>query len=394
MQTLLQNALEKRSDLIKLILGAFILSISTCLIGNFLNDNYKKSVLLIAVLLALIVFIFLIYTFLGNCKNSITIEAIVPLDKECKCVYDIFRYEFSKKLRETLKAVFIENEAFKKIWEEQFESKNSNENELKKNKTIERNKGNEKEFNDNPVEYYSVVKVVGEEEKKTKSEKLLEEALEYIFIDELSLNLSSFFQKKETEDNILKEYDRNDFPKILLDNRIINMLSTPFSDRQIFSKIKMKPPDGGEIIFITGTDGSMYSRFNLVLPIGSKVSRIKDGHIRVENKRIVLDLLINYTKFYSNFPVGFQYNYLGIEKENLDSRKLIITLNAKIKPLSLLTNFGWEYHKWIDSFISSLEKFCSFEYFIKEIDWESNLTRIIISNQKEEIQNNFKKEKK
>ena len=168
-----------------------------------------------------------------------------------------------------------------------------------------------------------------------------------------------------------------------MQNRIINLLSAPFEDRAIFAKAGMttKPPEG-EIVSIYGTDGSNYSRFHLSLPQGSVVSRPSDGILTVENSRIFMRIEINYDGFGTVLPMGFEHNYLGLERGSLGISNLRIKLNYKIKPLSLLYRSSWNYHSWIDSFVERLIEFGSFSDFVNRINWETNLTSIITQNQR------------
>jgi hypothetical protein len=237
------------------------------------------------------------------------------------------------------------------------------------------------------VEYFSIVKVVEEDEReKSKAEKILEETIEYLILEELSTHLATYFNEFKHNDKLIKEYSRNDFPEILLQNRIINLLSTPFEDRAIFTKAGMtKNPEEGEIVSIYGNDGSRFSKFDLVLPAGSTVSRIDDGLLLIENSRISLLIAIIYEGWGANFPPGFEYNYCGKIEENLDLYGLQIILNYTIKPKALLYGSKWNYHNWIDSFIDRLVEFASFDDFLKKIDWESNLTDIIIKNQRQKF---------
>jgi len=293
-----------------------------------------------------------------------------------------------------MKAVFLENEALKKYWEDDFQTKKSNDEEESKEKPA-----NDKIENQNKeVAYYSIVRIdrkEDEQKKEKKSDVVLEEAIEHVMIDQLSTHLSTFFNDYSNEDQLITELTRKDIPDILLKNRIINLLSTPFEDRAIFVKAGMadKPPKEGEIVSIFGSDGSKYERFDLVLPKGSKVSRPKRCSLEIDNNRINFKIELKNEGFRSTLPHGFEYNYLGVVDRDLVVRKIDIVLTYRIKPLSLLYSSRWNYHDWIDSFADRLEEFASVDRFVKRINWDSALTSIITINQRNKIIRAREKEK-
>lgn len=380
---LVDLTLLNRKEFIKLILAACVLAMGTSLIANFITDYFKSNLLLIlmiGILLILIVAIYFVYTIISEANNEIEINTLVAIDSKNKRVFPVLRYKFSEKLASTLKAVFLENEALKKQWEDDFKN---NEEENKQSNNEDTSKDDEDE--NKKVKYYSIVRIIGDEPKKEKgkSDKILAEAVEFLILEELSLHLSTYFNNYNHQDKLIKEYTRSDFPKILLQNRIINLLSAPFEDRAIFTKAGMiNKPSEGEIISIYGNDGSHYSRFDLSLPTGSVVTRSNDGILTVENNRILLQIKINYGGFGSVLPAGFEQNYLGVKHRDLDIKKLEIKLKYEIKPLSLLYSSRWNYHSWVDSFVERLIEFGSFSDFVDKMNWETNLTSIITLNQR------------
>ena len=119
----------------------------------------------------------------------------------------------------------------------------------------------------------------------------------------------------------------------------------------------------------------------MTLPTRTKVTRTRSGSLKFENKRILLEILIKNEGFSQSLPIGFEYNYLGIDGRHATSTKQIdIEIKTYIKPWSLLFNKGWNYHEWIDSLILDLERFGCFKSFIKKIGWDVQLTSILIGN--------------
>jgi len=389
---ILDLTLSKRTELIKLLLAACILAMGTSLIANFISDYFKTKMTITLLLgggLIILVTLYFIISIIYEAEKEIEIEGLIVIEKENKKVCPISRYEFSEKLSDIMDAVFLENEALKKYWEEDIKDS-------PKKKAIKNDTRNEKqsEKKEKSIEYYSIVRVIGEKSntEKSKSDKILEEMIEYLIIEQLSLHLSGYFNNYNEQDNLIKEYTRNDFPQILLQNRIINLLSTPFEDRAIFVKagFDKKPPEG-EIVAIYGNDGSRFKRFDLVLPKGSIIKRANNGLLTVENNRIFLQIEINYSGFNANLPKGFEQNYIGIEHKNLEVKKLDIKLKYKIKPLALFYSSKWNYHNWVDSFADRLIEYLSFDEFIENVNWNTSLTGIITNNQRTRLLNEARK---
>ncbi len=376
---ILNSILSQRADLIKLIFVVFLLALGTGLIVNYLTIQFEfKAQILIwsGISLVVVVFVYLITTILLSCKRKISIQSVILFDKDKIISAD--RYKFSEKLSETLKAVFLENEALKQSWSSDFEKKEvKREIKNEDDDNLEKEKSKTKE-----VEYYSIVRYeIDEKETNANSKKILKEAVEYVFIEELSNHLSSHFNNYNNEDKIIKESTRSDFPSILLENRIINLLSSPFEDRPIFLKAKMsKVKEKGEIVAIMGSDGSRFSRFDLVLPKKSKVVRKDNGLLQIKSPRLTLDFKLTYKGFGAVLPRGFEYNYMGYDQREITAKHIDLELNISINRLSLLFNKGWNYYNWIDSFTNKLDEIFSFERFLKKIDWDSTLTRIIATN--------------
>lgn len=381
---ILDLTLSKRTDLVKLILAACILAMGTSLIANYLTDYFKSKMIITLFigggLIILVVFYF-IYSIISEAEKEVIIEGVIPIEHKTKSICPIPRYEFSETLADTMNAVFLENEALKNYWEEDFKSEEPH---PKEEASADKN-GKQKEKKTDEVEYFSIVRVANEKHKKEKKkgDKLLEEVIEYLIIEQLSTHLSGYFNGYSHQDKLIKEYTRIDFPEMLLQNRIVNLLSTPFEDRAIFAKAGLaKNPPEGEIFSIYGNDGSRYTKFDLVLPNGSTIVRPADGVLIVENNRIFLQIQIHYGGFASNLPKGFEHNYLGVDQRELDTRGIDIRLSYKIKPLALLYRSKWNYHNWVDSFAERLIEYLSFDTFVQNVNWETNLTGIIAANQR------------
>ncbi len=88
----------------------------------------------------------------------------------------------------------------------------------------------------------------------------------------MSSHLSSYFNNNVYNNNII-EYGRQDFPELLLNNRIIELISKPIEEREKLTDLKQRfeitreDDEGKEIIeSVISSDGVRFERFNLQLP--------------------------------------------------------------------------------------------------------------------------------
>lgn len=220
--------------------------------------------------------------------------------------------------------------------------------------------------------YIGIFKVLVDKSESAapKAARLLEEALLFTLLEELSLHLSTYFQGS-TDSDELQELEREHIPSFLLQNRVLNLLTTPIEQRDIFLTAfpnKDKRPDG-ELHSLVGSDGAMYSRFDLVLPSGSRVKHRDDGGVLIETQRIELEMHGRYTGTTGVVSRAFANYYMQEEWEDVECKKVEIILRGRIKPLALLSSKKWEHYRWLDSFRSRLRSRVDFNTFQVEAHW-------------------------
>jgi hypothetical protein len=111
----------------------------------------------------------------------------------------------------------------------------------------------------------------------------------------------------------------------------------------------------------------------------------------------------NFEKYYLNLklkqthtPKGILLNY-GVDEAYID-----IQITVKLR--AMLSNAGWEYYRWVDSFLDEIEKNISREAFFNRTNWDNiavlmkclaNRTHLLqtnLGNPLEAIANNSVKE--
>ncbi len=313
-------------------------------------------------------------------------EALILFDPKAKCLHPISGYDFSVQLARTIGAITFESKALRTIWREQplREDKPGKKHQDNKSTPGSSQPGNGDEHSDmHDVSYVSVVKVTSAEvQPLPKAAAILREAAEYLILEELSLHLSSYFQSQPANDQFVKEYTRRDIPEILLQNRVLALLSAPLEDRAPFVKLSLsEQPPPGEIHTIFGSNGSVYSRFHLSLPKGSTLSRSSDESLHLDSKRLSLTLQVDYGGFSANLPSEFLALYVGLPEDSVDVLLLHVRVAASLKRWALVRRGGWECYRWLDSFLDRLESCTSFHMFLKRICWDAIAAQVRVGNQ-------------
>jgi len=376
MQTLIERALQTRKNIFQVAIVASIIAFGINLTSSWMTSylsSFPQLKWIIGLLFILVGFLFFIKFLLQERTLAIKIEGLILIDPGRKEVSRIFSYGFSEKLSQSLNAVFVENEALRQAFEiemklvDKIKSKNNH------------NKISSPPKSEDDVSYAAIIKkeIKPEEQLESKTKSILIEAIEFCFLEYLSLHLSEYFDNDEHDKNKIIEVERENIPKVLLDNRVLALLTTPIEDRQIFIKsgINKHPPEG-EVHAIYGSNGIVYERFHIALPKGTEISRPKLGVITLKHKIFTLTLTASYFGFSYNLPQYFSELYVSHDVEEFDPRKIQVNIEASLHPTAFLFIKGWEYYQWIDSFVKYIEDKVSFDSFISHIDWRSTATRI------------------
>lgn len=383
----IKDARSKREELVHIIIIAAILALGINLLASFLFSLFSEKSngpLWSSVVLIVFALSYLFIIVLRARYAFYKFESVIPFDGSKKQVIVIPGYELTKNIRQALDAAFLENEALELAWKSEplvgQISPEAFEQSSQKKKKEESDKGNEHGDRDSPEPYYyAVVKMKASDgQGQSKSATILREVLEFVILEELSLHLSGYFQEFDDQDNQIMEYNRKHVPELLLENRILSLLTTPLEDRAVFAKAIPPEPTGGTICSIYGSNGAMYTLFDLFLPKGTKVKRPAPGVLELENDRVALRLNIDYEGYHTNLPQDFEEAFLGVPRLSIQPLKVDIFLTIKIKASALLRGSGWRYYQWIDSFAERLGQFSQFSQFLEKINWEAVITHFHI----------------
>lgn len=362
----IEDTLNKKKDLSQLAMVATALAFGVgALSSAFVAANVlpTSSVFFFSISLILLCFLLLIRGLLNKLAFEEKFKAKIFFSKG-RNVLPIRCYKFSVELDRVLEAVFLESKALENIW---------NKHPLIKDHEFHSPKKQQSNQSENKPSFIAISKVEFPDDEPlvdSKSVDIIKEAVEFMMLEELSIHLSTYFHEYDN-DEYIKEYQRKDVPQFLLENRVFSLLTTPLEQRDVFIDAfpdEDKRPQG-EIHAVYGSDGSIYKRFNLILPKGSVIERLEKGGIKIENSRIVLEITVDFKGFTAAIDRDFIQIWLKKSHDTVSAKSLFVTLSGRVKPLSLLASSGWQYYRWLDSYREKSFEFLSFSNFLKEIGW-------------------------
>ncbi len=351
---IIKKLLKERIGLFELIVIAIIIGLSIELISNGLNsilDSENWKGILYGAVLLLIGFSYFIFKIIKLKSSKRSFKGFIIFDPKKNNILHIPRYNYSKELSEDISCAFNENKALKKLWNaEPLDSR------FKRDK-----KGNIKS-------------------EKPKSFSLIIQATEYFIIKELSMHLSSYFNRNRHDEKKLQEISRKDIPSVLLENQFLELFSKPMEQRDAFVDDTLTPDDSEGTIVASYREGYKFEHFDLVLPKKTKILKPKENELLIETSRLKIKISIDFDGMGEVLPFSFNEYYL-----NLDNRrdfhefeiKINVSVNFKLK--GYLTRNGWEYFEWVDSFIKVLEKRFSKKIFFKKINWDTMSSAVIVA---------------
>jgi len=343
-----------RANLLEIVVVAVGIALGVHLLAVGVLVKLQWSGLAIAILggsLILIGCAYLISREFPTINRDFMFEGILPVIAKTHDVIPIDRYEFAEDTARHLNALAAENKALASAWA------------------------------DNPLSNFQFER--GHEGvlvKGSPAAKLAREALEYFVLNELSLHLSQHFSNnpriKESE---IVTFGRRDIPSVLLENHFLELFSKPMEEREVFSPLpKIRVTHGSKVVFAMGKGGAIYDEFELILPRAAKISRLDPSTILIRTKRFGMQIGVGFDGFGANLPSGFAKLYTGHKHSDIEVFKIDLNIKIWFNWWSLLTNSGWEYYRWLDSFLDRMAQGFSFERFLLDIGWETALSAGIV----------------
>ncbi len=336
-----QKVASSRSAFLEVVVAAIVIGICVGIIATYIYSSYeeKAGAIVAAAIAVLTVSIYALSQKLGSSGHAqLTIESFLLLPKDCKSVIQVPRYDYSENICRYLTGAFEENPALKAQW-------------------LKEPMGSGFKFD--PKKGTGTF-------KRSASSKLIEEATEYYVLDTLSTHLTDYFNKPSYPSSMLNELTRDDVSDILLSNRFMELFTKSMEDREYFQG---HGNSGGKVVAAFGKNGTIYHRFDLVLPVNSSVTRGKEREVIVETDNFIMSIKVTSSECNHNLPAGFSDYFIGKKYDEISSFKFDLEIDVKFKLMSVLRKNNWVYHEWLDSFLPKLEGKMSSSSYFKQIHW-------------------------
>jgi len=351
--TILTKFFKERTGLLELILVAVVIGFSVELLASAFINILKLPDFWNLVLGGLILFVssfYFVYRIFTLKSSTYKISGFVTYSKEKKIIIPVPEYKFGEDMFRCFFSAVKENGAIKKQWD-----------------------------SEPPDNCFSTLKDGTTKYTNPKSHQLIVQLIEYFLLKSLSTHLSGHFDNEMFSKENLTTFERQNIPQILFENIFLELFSKPMEQRPAFVDdiVKDKKKNKQEKIIATFKDGFMFEHFELILPKGSQIRREKKNKIIIETPRINLTFIIDFGGYNTTLPYDFEKYFIGIDDKNeiiyyqFDIHCLV---NFKLK--TFVTNSGWDYFTWIDSFIDELDKKVSKKRFLDNINWRTAETMI------------------
>lgn len=337
----INEVLNEKGRMIQLLIIAIILSLGISFIGASLIkllDFSDKTNLYIGISILIISLIYFTINFSKKSSDKISIDAAIYIDRTKNKIVSFPDYYFTERIGENLKSAFLENTVLKKTWEK------------------------------NPLSW----KIKNKGSDHRKSMELVIQAVEYDILKILSEHLLVYFYYNPKPGKRLKTYKRKDIPEILFNNPFLELFSTPQEKREAFWESTQK--DSKEIRESLSSsispEGHKYEKFELTLPVKSKIEKPETGYFKILSRFIELNIKITSIGYSAKTPKLFTKYYLGVKNyDKVEKFGISIDIQYKLKKIAMLFNNSWLYEKWIDNFLLKLEHNYSLDLYLKRIDW-------------------------
>lgn len=364
----LQVIQEKKSELFRHLVLVVLLSVGVSLLANYLSSSYSSNRWLLFSSIACIVLVSIIYVISFYKSKSFVIEttSLFIVDNNGDPI-EIPRYKLSQKMFEAIKSVFSENKTHEQLWQDSFA------------KSSIKEKGTSN-LSDYPPMNKKIVHFVGE-------------VIEYSFIDWLSTEQSDYFNSFD-DDNNLETIEREDIADYLLQNRVLEMISKPYDQREKFMNNQSdRTGEGKGKVVAMYRQGTMYNHFDLIMPKNTTMFK-KGKKLIIKNRNYTLKFTHNYKGFSGVTATMFEQLYLGKDLRAVNTFIFTPRLEIKLNPFFFLFWKDWKYMKWIDIISEEFYSFFSYEEFLNRIGYEKALTIVLFGKNLKKKSESVKEESK
>jgi len=109
------------------------------------------------------------------------------------------------------------------------------------------------------------------------------------------------------------------------------------------------------------------------------VTRVDPHSICVRTKRFSMQIEVLFDGFATVLPRHFEKLYLDRGFRDVQPYQISLVVNVRFRLRSLFTPSGWEYYRWLDSFLDGIAHAFSFERFLQDVGWETAVSAAIVT---------------
>ena len=324
-----------RSDILEVLAVAGVFATgSSFLLAARPADIPRDWLVVIGLVLVLISLGYVFRRRIGDLTEASTVQAFFVWDAAERSIVDVEGYEFASELARISRDVLAETPALRAEWDAQ------------------------------PL----VVATADEERANAGSRgggRIVEECVEYMLLEELSMHLIDFFGRPGVDEEHLVELRREELADIVEGNRVLEVLSRPLAERGLTGP---EPATSGLAPSMVFGEDYMYSRFDLRLPSGATVRRVDDG-VEVDSPLVKVHLRATFDGGPAHLSADFAELFLDDRDHRLTSFAVWTEVRTEVKRRALFLRSTWDYFAWVDDFRSHLEASWSGEHYFERIGW-------------------------
>ncbi|MFF2388978.1 hypothetical protein [Agromyces sp. NPDC058104] len=268
--------------------------------------------------------------------HSMDISGFILYDREANALVDVPEYDLAEDAVRYLSAAFSENPALRRQWDAE-------------PPMADLDRG-----------------MIG---KPNLGRRLLDELVEYIVIDRLSMTLGDHFNRADLPREKLRTYSRSDLPDILLKNRFLELFSRDLADREGFDTSRDNSDKGWTLVSTSNAAGGYYHRFELTLPHNSTIRRTERGELLIEGPNLDARITAKVPGFSGDAPFGLSRLYVGKPGWDTLDLQVDVCVQVTVKRQWSLRRERLRYNVWIEDVLAHLYESLSGERFIEKIQW-------------------------
>ncbi|WP_146066118.1 hypothetical protein [Cryobacterium sp. Y82] len=325
-----------RASLTEVVLLTLAVAFGVNLVSTVLSSWMPQWLTLtIGAVLGLVPIIYVAWNRLKAVVYETQIEGFLVLDKEANELLEVPEYDLADDAVRYLSAAFAENPALRRQWDEE---------PLMNNWHKSANRGG-------------------------LGDRLVNELVEYIVLDRLSMTLSAHFNSTGFSEDKLRTYRRADLPDILLKNRFLELFSRDIADRDGFEHAGEPSGEGWTLVATSSSAGAYYQRFELILPSDSTIKRTEDNDLLIEGPTLTARISASVPGYGGKAPSALRRLYLGHSGWDSHDLSVQIDVQVKIKRQLFLRREALRYSVWIEDVLEDLAESFSGDRFVSRIQW-------------------------